>query len=116
MGQALISEGIILLKLMPFLSNPLTAGPAMIAAGAAMVVLGGVLGGIATGSGKGGSGGSGGGLTDKTTHITLTADGLGGRNAPKHDNNGLTVLGVDSPKGQRVLATAMKGAARRNIK
>jgi hypothetical protein len=26
------------------------------------------------------------------------------------------VLGVDSPKGQRVLATAMKGAARRNIK
>jgi hypothetical protein len=117
MGSELIAYGVIMLNLLPFLSNPFTSGPAAIAAGAALVALGSVLGGIATGSkgGKGGSGGSG-GLEDKTTRITLTADGLGGRNAPKHDTGGLTVLGVDSPKGQRVLATAMKGAARRNIK
>jgi hypothetical protein len=117
MGSELIAYGVIMLNLLPFLSNPFTSGPAAIAAGAALVALGSVLGGIATGSkgGKGGSGGSG-GLEDKTTRITLTQDGLGGRNAPRHDNGGLTVLGVDSPKGQRVLATAMKGAARRNIK
>jgi hypothetical protein len=116
MGQALIAKGAIMLTLLPFLSNPLTAGPAMIAAGAALVALGGVLGGIATGPGGSSGGGGRGGLEDKTTRITLTSDGLGGRNAPHHDNEKFTILGVDSPKGQRVLATAMGGAKRRGMR
>jgi hypothetical protein len=118
MGSELIAYGVIMLNLLPFLSNPFTSGPAAIAAGAALVALGSVLGGIATGS-KGGKGGSGGGgLEDRTTRITLTADGLGGRNAPKGKDafGGATLLSVDSPRGQRVIATSVKGAARRNIK
>jgi hypothetical protein len=115
MGSALISYGITMLNLLPFLTNIFTSGPAAIAAGAALVALGSTLGGIATGS-KGG-GGSKGGLTDKTTHITLTADGLGGHNAPKGKGafDGATLLSVDSPKGQRALTTSIKGAKRRNM-
>jgi hypothetical protein len=118
MGQALIEQGAIMLTLLPFLSNPLTSGPAMIAAGSLLVALGSTLGGIATGSGKGGGGGKGGsgGFGDKTTHITLTADGLGGRAAPATMANQMPTLLVDSPRGQRVLATSARGAARRNIK
>jgi hypothetical protein len=115
MGAELIAYGVIMLNLLPFLSNPFTSGPAAIAAGAALVAIGTVLGSIATGSGSKGGGAGGGGPVDKTTHITLTADGLGGRNAPNRPDERFTVLGVDSPKGQRVLATAMKGAKRRNM-
>jgi hypothetical protein len=116
MGSELIAYGVIMLNLLPFLSNPFTSGPAAIAAGAALVALGSALGGIATGPG-GGSGGRGGsgGHEDKVTRISLTSDGLGGRNAPGRDTEKFTILGVDSPKGQRVLATAMKGAKRRNM-
>jgi hypothetical protein len=105
-----------MLNLLPFLSNPFTSGPAAIAAGVALVALGSALGGIATGPG-GGSGGRGGsgGHEDKVTRISLTSDGLGGRNAPGRDTEKFTILGVDSPKGQRALATAMKGAKRRNM-
>jgi hypothetical protein len=116
MGAELIAYGIIMLNLLPFLSNPFTSGPAAIAAGAALVAIGTVLGSIATGSGSKGGGAGGGGPVDKTTHITLTADGLGGRTAPNRPDERFTVLGVNSPRGQRVLGEAMKGAARRNIK
>jgi hypothetical protein len=119
MGSALITYGTTMLNLLPFLTNIFTSGPAAIVAGALLVGLGATLGGIATGS-KGGGGGKGGsgGFGDKTTHITLTADGLGGRKAPngREPFAGATLLSVDSPRGQRVVATSLKGAARRNIK
>jgi hypothetical protein len=115
MGAELIAYGVIMLNLLPFLSNPFTSGPAAIAAGAALVALGTVLGGIATGPG-GSKGGSSGGLQDKTTHITLTADGLGGRTAPNRERGPvLEVIGIDTPRGQRALATGMGGVKRRNM-
>jgi hypothetical protein len=116
MGQAMIQQGVILLNLLPFLSNPFSSGPALIAAGVALSALGSMLGGIASGSGKGGGAGGSGGFQDRTTRITLTADGMGGRNAPTTMANQMPTLLVDSPRGQRVLATSVRGAARRNIK
>jgi hypothetical protein len=102
--------------LLPFLSNPFSSGPALIAAGVALSALGSALGGIASGRGGSGGGGSS-GFHDRSTNITLTADGLGGRNAPggRDPLAGLTLLSVDSPKGQRALTTSLKGAARRNM-
>jgi hypothetical protein len=115
MGQAMILASPLFTALNAAMSNPFTSGPALLGIGIAMVALGATLGGIA----RGGSGGGKGGKTpdlDKTTHITLTADGLGGRNAPAKMVDGMPTLLVDSPRGQRVLATSAKGAARRNIK
>lgn len=51
-GQTLISFGASMLKLRLALTNPITSGPAAIAAGIALVALGGVLGGIANGGGS----------------------------------------------------------------
>jgi len=116
MGQAMIQHGVILLNLLPFLSNPFSSGPALIAAGIALSALGSMLGGIASAPGGSTGGGGKGGLTDTTTKITLTADGLGGRNAPASLTDRMPTLMVDSPRGQRVLATSVRGAARRNIK
>jgi hypothetical protein len=116
MGSELLAYGVIMLNLLPFLSNPFTSGPAAIAAGAALVAVGTVLGGIATGSG-GGSGGGGTASRDRTTQITLTADGAGGLMAPKGKGafDGVTLLAVDGPQGQRVLSTTMAHAKRRNL-
>jgi hypothetical protein len=116
MGHAMIEQGVVLLHLLPFLSNPFSSGPALIAAGVALSALGSALGGIASGRGGSGGGGSS-GFHDRSTNITLTADGLGGRNAPggRDPLAGLTLLSVDSPKGQRALTTSLKGAARRNM-
>jgi hypothetical protein len=76
MGAELIAYGIIMLHLLPFLSNPFTSGPAAIAAGAALVAVGSALGAIAHGRGGSGSSGSfsGSGSTeDKVTQITIQA-------------------------------------------
>jgi hypothetical protein len=117
MGSELIAYGVIMLNLLPFLSNPFTSGPAAIAAGAALVALGSVLGGIATGS-KGGKGGSGsGGLEDKTTRITLTQDGLGGRHAPGRDQPKVyNVIGENDPRAPRILGNIQKAGARRGMR
>ncbi len=113
MGQKLVAYGLVMLKLLPFLSNPFTSGPASIAAGIALMGLGAALGGIAHGSG--GSGGSGGGsdFRDRTTQITLTANGAGGMNAP-HTKVGpvIQVLGKDSPEGQRLFGEHAAAAKR----
>jgi hypothetical protein len=116
MGSELIAYGVIMMNLLPFLSNPFTSGPAAIAAGAALVALGSVLGGIATGGSKGGSGGKGGGFEDRTTRITLTADGLGGRTAPQREAGPtFEVIGEKHPRAARIIGNIQKQAARRNI-
>jgi hypothetical protein len=115
MGKAMIAKGIILLKLLPFLSNPFTSGPALIAAGIALTALGATLGGIATGGG-GGSGGGAGASRDRTTQITLTADGAGGFTAPKQkDAQHFTVIGASDPRSHRIVGEITKSASRRNI-
>jgi hypothetical protein len=115
MGQAMIAKGVILLKLLPFLSNPFSSGPALIAAGIAISALGATLGGIAGGAG-GGGGGGGAVSRDRATTITLTADGAGGFTAPKQQTGQvIQVLGKDSPEGQKLFAQFGKGAVRRNL-
>jgi hypothetical protein len=83
MGQSLVTYGLTMLKLLPFLMNPFTSGPAAITAGILLMGLGAALGGIAGGHG-GGSGGGGGrdNFGDHTTNITLTPQGAGGKSAP----------------------------------
>lgn len=116
MGKAMIAAAMPLIKLLPFLSNPLTSGPALLAAGIILTALGTALGGIATG--PGGSGGGGGGdFRDRTTQITLTPVGLGGMDAPHRAvSPQLHVLGKDSPEGQRLLGEYTRAAQRsRNL-
>lgn len=59
MGQSLLKYGLVMKGLLPALSNPFTSGAAAIAAGVALMALGGLLGGIA--QGRAGAGGGGGG-------------------------------------------------------
>jgi hypothetical protein len=118
MGHAMIQQGIILMHLLPFLSNPFSSGPALIAAGIALSALGSTLGGIAGGRG-GGSGGGGGrdNFGDHTTNITLTPQGAGGHTAPA-GMGGMTpieVIGIDSPRGTAALSKGMAATKRRNM-
>ncbi len=114
MGHSMMAAGLALIKLLPFLNNPLTGGPALLAAGIILSGVGAALGGIAHGSG-GGSGGGGGGsdFRDRTTQITLTPTGAGGTAAP-HAQVGPTihVLGKDSPEGQRLFGEHAAAAKR----
>ncbi len=113
MGEKLIVFGITMLKLLPFLSNPFTSGPAAIAAGILLVGLGTALGAIAGGGGGSGSGGGGGAAKDQITQIHLTADGAGGFTAPHAATPTVyKVLGASSPEGQRILGEHYKAARR----
>lgn len=95
------------------MSNPFTAGAALLAFGIALKALGASMGGAAHGD----SGGSGGGFIDRTTQITLSASGAGGLTAP-HREMGPTirVFGKDDAEGQRMFGEHYKSATRsRNI-
>ena len=114
MGQKLIGYGLIMMKLLPFLSNPFTSGPAALAAGIALTALGAALGGIAHGDGGPGGGSGGGDFRDRVTNITLTAAGAGGMIAPEGKQPiHYHVLGKDSPEGQRIFGE-YAGSAKRS--
>src|SRR5262245_673438 len=49
MGEAMIAQGLVMIKLLPFLMNIFTSGPALVAAGAALIPLGGPIPSIADG-------------------------------------------------------------------
>lgn len=79
MGEKLVAYGATMLKLLPFLQNPFTSGPAALVAGAALIALGASLGAIATGTG--GAGGAGGlgtvaGVGEVTGPVRGTAPGV----------------------------------------
>jgi hypothetical protein len=98
------------------MSNPFTAGFALLAFGVALKALGSAMGGEATGGGGGGGGGSAGMDRDRTTNITLTADGAGGFKAPKRDQGQhFTVIGASDPRAHRIIGDISKAGARRNI-
>jgi hypothetical protein len=95
------------------MSNPFTAGFALLAFGVALKALGSAMGGEATGSGGGGGGSID---RDRTTNITLTADGAGGFKAPKRDQGQhFTVIGASDPRAHRIIGDISKAGARRNI-
>lgn len=67
MGKSLLQYGLVMKGLLPSLSNPFTSGFAAIAAGVALMALGGALGGMARGGGGGGGGSYGGGYSGMST-------------------------------------------------
>lgn len=121
MGSSMLTAGAALVKLLPAMQNPITSGPALLAAGAVLVALGGTLSGIATG--RGGSGGSGGGgasipaWNDRTSTIALggpaatlpggaSGYGTGGASAAapaSPTTNNVWLIGPNDPAAARQL-------------
>lgn len=74
LGKAMISAGLAMLNLLPHLSNPLTAGAALVAAGVVLTALGASMSKIATGSGASARGvGSAGAPRDVTSALAGSA-------------------------------------------
>jgi hypothetical protein len=95
------------------MSNPFTAGFALLAFGVALKALGSAMGGTATGSGGGGGAG---GFSDTVTQITLTADGAGGLMAPKAPpGNTYQVIGHEHPSAPKIIGRIVKAGNRRNV-
>lgn len=131
LGAELITYGLIMSGLLPFLSNPFTSGPAAIAAGTALVAAGAAMGAIAANnSGRRTGGGSGGRASvtasseDSRIFVAQagsarrqqSASALGGMQAaPALNPVTLTVglLNPNDPSSQRLLATAIGNAQRR---
>lgn len=122
MGRALIGYGAAMLKLLPALANPLTSGPAALAAGALLVALGAALGAVAGGQGAGAIAGAGVTSSSSPTPLSLSRlivdpnAGVRARiasagqqriaGAAPHPLEGVTLLSVETPRGQQVIGTA----------
>jgi hypothetical protein len=132
MGTQLLVYGAIMSGLLPFLANPFTSGPAAIAAGLALIAVGGVLGAIATrnsGGGRGHGGGQsfraprGGDITQRTV-LGPRAAPVAGQQAPTGRtgtpptptfvNQTFNVMG-NTPEVQRFISDVTKSAARRGL-
>lgn len=125
MGKTLLGFGKIMAALQKFLLNPLTAGPAAIAAGVALIALGAALASIA--GGTGGGGGAGGGsfgsnvgevsAPAQVTNITVGASGTQRTAAgltPQQPVN-VTVIGPNDPAAQRGIVDLLDNARRRGL-
>lgn len=106
-GRQLIGFGQIMQRLQAWLVNPLTAGPAAIAAGAALIALGGTLSGIAQRTGSRGQGrplqtmqASGVGIQDEGQATLVIHGGLLDMSDPRQKNALARALGQLS--GRRV--------------
>lgn len=125
MGKALLTYGLAMQGLLPALLNPFTSGPAAIAAGTALIALGGLLGGLATGKGS-----SGGGSSRTAQNVGAPGDGfhlvindpsrrsaagraLSGSASSPAAGPTIQVIGVDSPQGQRLIGMASQHFTRR---
>jgi tape measure domain-containing protein len=128
MGSAMVKYGILQTKLATALLNPLTAGPAAIAIGAAMVVLGSTLSASVRSGGRNTSGTIGSGIGSL---------GIGGNNTmesvyrfedrPYQSGAGrvsatsqpvivnATIIGPNDPNAQRQIAQLVDNAARRGL-
>lgn len=124
MGINMIVASKIFNALLPALSNPLTAGPAMFAAGLALVALGATLSAVATRSGGGGGGGGGGygsyvyGPTSTAHTVAVapytsappgsaTTQGMSGANPVVVH---ATIIGKDDPSAQRQIVDLIRRA------
>jgi hypothetical protein len=128
MGKHLMIAGGGIAKLLPFLSMPLTAGPAMVAAGAIVFGAGVALSAIAHGgAGAGGSGFSGGGIGSlgigggATTPQVYTF-GQRGLQTPtgavaraEGSTFHFTVIGANDPVAQRQIMTLIDNAQSRGL-
>lgn len=124
--------GKIFTSLQSLMTNPLTAGPAMIALGAAMVAFGAALGGVVGGGAGGNFGGGIGGLGIGGGRGTMSAVGpipntfTGNTQSPTQGMGGApagvqpvvvnaTIIGPNDPSAQRQIATLIDNAARRGL-
>jgi hypothetical protein len=116
-GEAYIAQSSIMLALAPLLSNPFTAGPAALGIGLALVALGSILGGIASG---GGGGGGGGGPVGPPGAVNFSSQiGLGANSASTASGItpqtpvSVTVIGPNDPTAQRGILELIANAQRR---
>jgi hypothetical protein len=113
MAMQAIAASPLFIALGKAMSNPFTAGFALLAFGVALKALGSAMGGTATGSGGGGGTG---GFSDTVTQITLTADGAGGLMAPKAPSgNTYQVIGHEHPSAPKIIGRIVKAGNRRNV-
>lgn len=122
LGKQLIAYGVVMSKLMPFLLNIFTSGPAALAAGAALVALGSAFSSIASGAGRGTAQAGAfreprvAPIEDATTRqVTFgTSSGqLATAGGPLIGN--LTIIGPDDPRVQRDLMRLIGKARARGI-
>jgi hypothetical protein len=123
MGKALVSYGVLMTGLLSALTNPFTSGPAAIAAGAALIALGGALRGISHGGSSPGAVGAGfssaGGSTlgGPGTVYTLPSSYNGGAVAqpvqPIVVN--ANIIGPNDPTAQRGITELITNAVMRGL-
>lgn len=122
-GAALLQYGVIMLGLMPLLSNPFTSGPAAIAAGIALEALGAAFNAIASSGAAPGSGSSGGAAQGQvsphgvsSTSYLLPTGGqpfAAGEKYPGLVAPVFNVIGTGDPRAQRDIMTLLQKAVGR---
>ena len=128
MGQALLVYGATMVGLLPAFSNPFTSGPAALAAGAALLALGSAMGGAANGTKGAGASArvAGAQPSSYTDRETIPDSYIRRATLPKGAQPStaraatlqpmgppLTVIGVDSPLGTRLIGTSASKFKRR---
>lgn len=116
-GTAMIAEGLIMAGLVPFLSNPFTSGPALIAAGSALTALGATLGAISTGGARGGTSAGGhfssGRSTQEITRLQFVNRPSYAGNVKPLQMNQFVFFGANDPKLQRQFEVVLEKQQRR---
>jgi hypothetical protein len=121
MGNALVAAAIPFKILAAWVADPLTSGWAMAAAGVALIALGSLLGGIASGGGGGGSVSAGAppsGVSSTNAGITQVLWGqqsthVAAGMTPKTPTN-IIVIGPSDPQAQRQIQELLDRGARRS--
>lgn len=125
MGKSLFIYGATMKGLLPSLSNPFTSGFAAMAAGAALIALGGALGGLAQGGGGSRGGGGGGyygggystrGAEELTKIIIMPSNASSGaaRQPVQPVVFAPTIIGVNDAQAQRAVKDLYDRATRRS--
>lgn len=120
-GEAYLEYGLTVTKLLPALGNPITSGPAAIAAGLALIALGSALSASVGGHGHGGGGGYGGGggqynaiVDTRTINPAVPPATSAGRIPSKAPVTvHATIIGKDDPQAQRQIMELIARAQRR---
>jgi hypothetical protein len=117
MGEAMIAASPIFKALAAAMSNPFTAGPALLAYGVALVALGSLLGAIATGMGGGGGAGAGGAASNTPIRVIVVdtaTRAAAGVQQPQPFYYAPNMIGVNDVQAQAQLAEMQRQWTRRN--
>lgn len=118
LGAALISYGLVMTHLLPAFSNPITAGPAALAAGAALVALGSAFSTIVNSPNPGGGAAGAGSIAAQTTTVVVR-DVDTSRSAAIQPRQPFvfapTIIGVNDPTAQRSVKRMYDLAVERGV-